>query len=59
MVKFALDRWSIPCCSDNGNLFLPPEFEELLGTSQITVNELNCISGSDDGIPEDTSDINE
>ena len=28
MIKFAVDRWSIPCCCDNGVINLSDEFAE-------------------------------
>ncbi|MBL6995465.1 DUF262 domain-containing protein [Desulfobacula sp.] len=29
LLKFAVKRWSIPCCSDNVNIFLPEAFMEI------------------------------
>jgi len=42
-MSFALQRWSIPCCSDNGDIELPEEFRAENGSPVIlSVAESDC-----------------
>mgnify|MGYP006301269401 CR=1 FL=1 len=34
MLNFAVERWGIPCCSDNGNYPLPEDFERIVPDSE-------------------------
>lgn len=57
MAQFATDRWSMPCCSDNGAIELPDEFTATIGTPQrIVVNYADCIVVRDDGAAVDANE---
>jgi len=57
MIKFAVDRWSIPCCCDNGVIYLSDEFAEA-GYASISVNETDCYS-ADSTEEEDEEGVDE
>lgn len=45
LLEFASRRWSIPCCSDNGEVILPSEFAALGDAySKIAVDHRHCVS---------------
>ena len=55
MLKFATKRWSLPCCSDNGDIVLPEEFKDIDPIlSKITVAHPICVVCADEADdPED------
>jgi hypothetical protein len=43
LLQFASERWSVPCCADNGHVVLSEEFREA-GIGEIEVSYINCVS---------------
>jgi len=54
MLEFAVKRWSIPCCTDNGLIALPDEFVDLQEAA-LNVNEVETF-GSDTSNHDDELD---
>ena len=42
LLQFASERWSVPCCVDNGTVFLNDDFA-IINKQQIDVNFSDCI----------------
>jgi len=58
LISFALKRWTIECCSDNGTYKLPDEFEDAVDQHEITINFDCCIS-SEGTEEQDSEEVNE
>jgi len=58
LIIFALDRWSMGCCSDNDRYVFPDEFSSALADKKFTVNKQPCVvsSGIDERDPEEPKD---
>lgn len=59
MLKFAASRWSIPCCSDNGEILLPKEFKAAdPAWEKIAINVPECIecAAEGEGLDEEQDD---
>jgi hypothetical protein len=42
ILEFAANRWSIPCCLDNGNVYLPDSFK-VIEADHLTIDHSDCI----------------
>lgn len=49
MVRFAANRWTFGCCSDNIRFSLPTDFDEALGVPErvISLERIDCIAAAD------------
>jgi hypothetical protein len=57
MLNFAVKRWSLPCCSDNGKIPIPKDFQSAdpsWKTIDVAVsNCIECIVDIEPEIPEE------
>ncbi|WP_133489749.1 DUF262 domain-containing protein [Aliiroseovarius marinus] len=57
LIEFAARRWGMPCCSDNGVVELPEEFNDAEGNPRtIEINEAGCIASSTSLNDDETSE---
>jgi hypothetical protein len=55
MLTFAVHRWAIPCCADNGDILLPKEFEDC-DQKKIVIDVVNCIDCASEESQEEESE---